>query len=150
MFKVIVERPRRGGSWLREHPLPKPDESSPKWQPMGRGRGTKTLNENLAPLERWLRRQVNRPWDKVYSELSGVVSVRSAVQQHVRQHVPDLVALHVHELDGVLHEQGRWGRFSPLGRWGRDRLYVCPRTGLLRLHRARRRKRGIQEEAPHP
>ena len=131
MFKVIVERPRPR-PWKGKRRLPRPDESSPKWQPVSRGRGTKGLNENLAPLARWLRRQVGRPWDKVYSELSAGVSVRSAVQHHVRQHLPDLVVLHPEEIDGVLHQLGTWRAPQPLGRW-KEQLYVCPRTRLLRL-----------------
>lgn len=135
MFKVIVERPRHGGGWQRKGRQRPLDESSPSREPIGR-KGTKGLNENLAPLRRWLRSQVGWPWDKVYSELSERVSARSAVQQHVRDHVPDLVQLHVEEREGRLYAWRRWGPPEPIGR-RQDELYVCPRTGLLReiLHR---------------
>ena len=33
-----------------------------------RAYGYKSLNENLAPLRRYLVRQVDRPWNKVWSE----------------------------------------------------------------------------------
>lgn len=136
MFKVIVERPRHGAGSKRkgrQHPI---DASSRKWEPIDRN-GTKGLNENLAPLRRWLRSQVGRPWDKVYSELSLVVSARSAVQQHVRDHVPDLVRIHVFERDGTVYAHRRWGVPEPVGS-RRTELYVCPRTGLLREIRFRR------------
>ena len=48
-----------------------PDEIQPK--SIGRRRhvrergGFKVLNENLAPLRRYLEAQVGRPWDKIYS-----------------------------------------------------------------------------------
>jgi hypothetical protein len=130
MFKVLLERPRYGAGRGRKGRRAPLDELSPSWEPIGRN-GTKGLNENLAPLHRWLRRQVGRPWDKVYSELSAVVSVRSAVQQHVRDHVPDLVRLHVQERDGRLYAWRRCGPPEPVG-LRRTELYVCPRTGLLR------------------
>src|SRR5262245_53004858 len=107
MFKVIVERPRVGGSWKRERPR-RLDEDAPAREPLSRGRGTKRLNENLAPLARWFRRQVGRPWNAVFSELCAVVSVRSAVQKHVRDHIEHLVHLRVVERDGELFVE-EWG-----------------------------------------
>jgi hypothetical protein len=54
--------------------------------------GYKMLNENLAPLRRFLERQIGRPWDKVYSEIAERLRVDSTVQQHVREHLRDFVA----------------------------------------------------------
>ena len=51
--------------------------------------GLKLLNENLAPLRRYLERQVGRPWDKVYSEIAEGLRVASTVQRHVRDHLRD-------------------------------------------------------------
>lgn len=148
MFKVIVERPRRGGSWMRHHPSPL-NEDAPAREPMSRGRGTKYLNENLAPLARWFRRQVGRPWDHVYSELSLGLNVRSAVQQHVRDHVKDLVALHVVERDGELFAN-RWGDLRSILAFRNEALYVCPRTGLLRLARRAGRRPRVRAPPPPP
>ena len=53
---------------------------------------TKTLNENLNPLKRYLASQVGRPWRKVYSEISEHLKPTSTVQQHVRDHLQDFVA----------------------------------------------------------
>ena len=49
------------------------------------------LNENLAPLRRFLERQVGRPWGKVYAEIAERLKPTSTVQQHVRDHLADFV-----------------------------------------------------------
>jgi hypothetical protein len=95
------------------------------------GRTYKTLNENLAPLQRYLERQVNRPWDKVWSEISQNLAVTSAVQQHVRDHVEDFVAITTFLKDGAVWVTTRYGKPVPL-REGHRKLYVDPRTGILR------------------
>jgi hypothetical protein len=128
MFKVIVERPRRGHHSAGKLKVPRDDRTK---MPNGRGRGTKGLNENLKPLERFLRGNAGRPWSKVYAEICQGLSVRSAVQKHVRDHLSGLVDLRVFERDGEL-----WTLlYKPrkLERGTRDILYVCPRTGLLQL-----------------
>jgi len=63
--------------------------------------GGKVLNENLAPLRRYLERQVGRKWDKVYAEISAQLRPTSAVQQHVRDHLHDFVAVTPRELHPV-------------------------------------------------
>lgn len=69
-------------------------ESQPAKQGMKyRWADTKSLNEKLAPLRRYLVRQVGRPWDKVYSEISANLKATNAVQQHVRDHLEDYVAM---------------------------------------------------------
>src|SRR4051812_29056576 len=93
MAKVIVERPRHGGGakypraafrsdshrQMEDHPR----RTSAKRPWMEFGRGQKHLNENLAPLRRYLRSQVGRPWDKVYSEIRERINPDSAVQLHI-------------------------------------------------------------------
>jgi hypothetical protein len=100
---------------------------------MGRGYTEKGLNENLAPLRRWLGRQVGRPWAKVFSELCARLSVSCAVQKHVRDHVGDyvVVSARIGE-DGRVYGTGRFGGYGPVVSAYRETLYVCPRTGLLR------------------
>jgi hypothetical protein len=150
MAKVIVERPRikpynnRKGRRLELEDLP-------AHEGMRRGhawRGErKQLNENLAPLRRYLAQQVGRPWNKVYSEIAAHLRVDSAVQQHVRDHLRDFVALaprrNIH--DGrSLFRGGLW--------W--QRFYVDPATGLLcrtdRLSEEKVRRRSGQNRQPPP
>src|ERR1700736_4474108 len=96
MARVIVERPR-----IKAHGSNKGRavdwDDMPSHEGMRRARALRgdrrQLNENLAPLRRYLERQVGRPWDKVYSEISRHLRVDNAVQQHVRDHLRDFVAV---------------------------------------------------------
>jgi hypothetical protein len=147
MFEVIIERPRWGSRMSHRRRTrrmdPKVDvrrdpDGMPlqigigRWQMLGRG--YKNLNENLAPLRRYLERQVNRPWDKVWSEISENLSASSTVQQHVRDHVGDFVAMRTYMKDGNVFVSGRFGENKTL-RDSPYRLYVDPRTGLLRRNK---------------
>jgi hypothetical protein len=148
MSKVIVERPRmRIPKPYRSH-YPRAslrsawrdDDDAPRREGMGRGYRYKWLNENLAPLQRFLRSRVGRPWDKVFSEMSRHISLDSAVKKHVLQHLHEFVAQKTREIDGQLYEIDLYGRVVPF--WQnrrRARLYVCSRTGLLRLFENPRR-----------
>jgi hypothetical protein len=156
MAKVIVERPRYG-SWMRgaskgyrralqrmgEDGLPHREGIKRRY----RG-GTKSLNEHLGPLRRYLDAQVGRPWDKVFSEICAHIDRASAVQDHVRDHVAQYVVTHVVLIDGVPcsgdgdRNYGKPLHHSPWGRW-----YVCPRTGILRRIKARVRR---QRSTPKP
>src|SRR5215510_8859532 len=107
MAKVIVERPRTGGQNNRKGRRRDFDELPGK---EGISRGVsdhKNLNVNLAPLRRFLASQVGRPWDKVYAEICANLKPTSTVQQHVRAHLADFVALklRVNEV-GVLEYHG--------------------------------------------
>jgi hypothetical protein len=150
MDKVIVERPRRGRKDKRRPGRDRPLESEDGAPLRARGPRrskplkTKSLNENLSPLERYLARQVNRPWDKVWSEISANLKPTSTVQQHVRDHVPDFVAVDTRLEGGRVLVVSKWGVLTPLERaW--VKLYVDPRTGILRRNpHAVGRKRAIR------
>ena len=53
----------------------------------------KELNEYLNPLVRYLAKNCNRPWDKVYSEICKNMDRRGVVQDHIFQHLFDYVEL---------------------------------------------------------
>jgi hypothetical protein len=138
MAHVIVERPRIIDGRPRKGRA-RPLEEYPKQLGMRRSQrergGDKSLNENLAPLRRFLERQVGRPWDKVFAEIAARLRADSTVQQHVRDHLKDFVAIKPRR--GI--SSWRWGGDS--GLW-RQPLYVDPRDGVLkrtdRLPEARR------------
>jgi hypothetical protein len=142
MSKVIVERPRgdHRGEWARpgrSRPL-EDDEGAPlrTRAPVRNPQKTKGLNENLAPLKRYLAQQVGRPWDKVFSEISEHLRPTSTVQQHVRDHIEDFVAVQTRMRDGKVVTLWRGGgKETPLDQEWR-KLYVHPRTGLLRQNAA--------------
>ena len=101
-------------------------ESQPTKQGMRyRWADTKSLNENLAPLRRYLARQVGRPWAKVYSEISTNLKATDAVQQHVRDHLKDYVAMKL--------SFNKAGKPMSVSRWWRSYdFYVDPGDGLLK------------------
>jgi len=159
MFKVIVERPRLrfpkkvGSAYPRgkiKNQFERDWELSPRCLGIGVPHRRKSLNENLAPLERFLRSRVGRPYDRVRSEILEQLSMNSAVQKHVVDHLQDLVWEQTELVDGVLHGRFRSGGYCSLESYRRRRLYVCPRTGLLRElpPRARRQRAGRPEVVP--
>jgi hypothetical protein len=159
MSKIIVERPRRG---VRSAKSAKPGRTQPLEDEDGeplraraprapRGPRTKSLNENLAPLRRYLARQVDRPWNKIYSEISEHLKPTSTVQQHVRDHIEDFVATRTRMSAGAVVTLGRWGGEHPLDLDWRP-FFVHPRTGLMkrnpkRLSWQRARKEQAAAEA---
>ena len=126
MFKVIVERPRVGGKGSRKGRVQAVDLLPSR---IGMRRAAKEsgdhkmLNENLAPLRRYLGKQVGRPWNKVYSEICAHLKSTSTVQQHVRDHIRDYVQLNPRDDMRVWPGSDR--------RWWQD-FYVDRRDGLLK------------------
>ncbi len=137
MAKIIVERPRRGGgvkyprnaaSWQRTAPEDWPNHQSIRscwgdhywWH-------RKSLNENLAPLWRFLRSRCGRPWNRVYAEISERIDASSAVQLHVLQHLFQDVCVHttLRRRDGAVCDS----KGEPLQYW--RTFYVHPVTRVL-------------------
>jgi len=50
-------------------------------------RACTAFNDNLEPLERFLRSQVGRPWSEVYAELKSCLDSSTVTGQHVIQHL---------------------------------------------------------------
>lgn len=95
MYKVIVERPRRGGITTHGSRRYRNQEDRPTKLGMRRGHASrKWLNENLAPLKRWLAAQAGRPWDGVYSDLCANIDRRNTVQAHIFAHIDGFVERH--------------------------------------------------------
>ncbi len=139
MPKVIVERPRRGGGWVRKGRALRDNDlslSAVAVKVHDRGRGTsKNLNENLAPLRRYLEAQVDRPWGKVWSEICAHLKPTNTVQQHVRDHIPDFVAIKTSLRDGEVWVTERWRQGPVRLKDSRLRLFVDPTSGLLRRNK---------------
>jgi len=137
MHEVLIERPRRGHR-RKTHRGNKPrvsewtDEDSYAGAYRPRQHRTKFFDDLLSPLERWLRKQVNRPWDKVWSELTAGVDSRSVVGQHLLTHARHLVSMdccYDEARREVLINARHWSRRGPCAAYG---LYVDPRSQLLR------------------
>lgn len=150
MAHILVERPRSyRGSYARRAPgyprgklAPKRSglEDAPTREKIGALYRTRALNENLAPLRRYLRSQVGRPWSKVHSEICARIDSSSAVQKHILQHLSDFVTTVTWKsTDGIVGAD-RYGGVQPVeSRWY-HRFYVCPSTGLLRAASVSKRR----------
>jgi hypothetical protein len=152
MSKVIVERPRRLSRLPSVRRFKRldakliaidDDEDDGFPSQMGLGKATqlkrfrKQLNENLAPLKRYLMQQVGRRWDAVWSEICAHLKPTSTVQQHVRDHVEDFIATRTMLIDGAVwvHCKLATGPYPLAGenRYGQTAaLYVDPVTGIVR------------------
>ena len=106
------------------------DDHGPNRAPIARrhqyGWNAKEFSDLLGPLRRYLRKQVGRPWDKVWSEIACHLDSRSLSGQHIFDHIQWEVEQHVRlSSDGSLYHHG-WSGFVPV-----SGLYVQPTTGLL-------------------
>lgn len=133
MPKLIVERGRILSRRVKRRPSRDPD-ALPDRESMRRrhvlARSENAFSDNLAPLRRYLMKQVGRPWNKVYGEICAPIRRSSTVQDHVRLHIEDFVSTRVAMRDGVpVDLASRWGSRAV------RLLYVDPRTGILRLNR---------------
>ncbi|MBY0585749.1 hypothetical protein K2X85_01150 [bacterium] len=167
MARLLVERPRLGSqgkkpkkgylkNWQRQD-----IELAPSHEGIARLRGkTKCLNEYLSPLRRYLFKQVGRPWDDVFHEMSQNIRLDNAIQKHVLDHVWEFIQTKVTVRGEVFcHGQQFRGRkvgepIHTLGKetiWRGSFLYVCPRTGILRealYQRPSTRKRLVVQNVP--
>jgi hypothetical protein len=132
MHKVVTDRPRRGHAnrsrkWgcrvSEEYEGPAFFSSARRRQ---YGWNSKEFSDFLSPLRRYLRGQVGRPWDKIYSEIRKAVP-NGLQGDHLWMHIKWEVEINCFERDGHVLAQPRYFR--------RDvevcGLYVHPRTGLL-------------------
>jgi hypothetical protein len=133
MSKVIVERPRRGGGYERKGRSRDHDDQPSKEgmrKPYLRGYNNKELNENLAPLLRFLNSRVGQLWDSVYSEICENIQVTNTVQEHIRVHVKQFVETATSvDKDGNIWVHGYVPR--PLTEAQHTKLYVDPVTNKL-------------------
>ena len=139
MFKVIVERPRWGAGLASSPKLKRTKDYNIKHIGHKRHacestRYTKSFNENLAPLVRFLRSRRGKSWDSVFSEICTTLDTGSTVKMHVRQHIEDFVLTQI-----SIGRSGEWlfkGEvLSAHGRWFRQReFFVDPEDGVLKDH----------------
>lgn len=142
MAKVVTESPRRGHEWrnrksrARVPVLPLNSEGSHengkgsdgdfgpqrlKMTSYFRGDEGKDFSDKLGPLRRYLRKQVGRPWDAIYSDLRAHLDFRSVAGLHIWDHVKMEVQLHC----------VAYGKTIIVGGYEPSGLYVHPVTRLL-------------------
>ena len=137
MFKVVVERPRWGASHavspkLKRSPHPDTHHIGLKRHAHIGAAYSKMLNENLAPLVRFLRSRRGQRWNAVFSEICATLDTGSTVKMHVRQHIEDYVLTRI-----SIGRAGEWmfegevlGRSNC--RFRRRAFFVDPRDGILK------------------
>jgi hypothetical protein len=90
----------------------------------------KRHSENWNPMQRFLRKQVGRPWNDVYSEICTHLDHRSRQDSNVLKSIGWTVAQDIMMHDGKPY-QVRWGRRDSWWRYPYSGLYVHPETGVL-------------------
>ena len=139
MKRVLITRPRLGSRHghntdiraLRSHRVDVDGNSEPKRRSIKPKRDKwyhKTLNEYLNPLKRYLRSQVGRRWDDVYSEINESSPVDSVIGAHIYQHLFQFICVRPEVIDGIFYRRDHVGRLLVI-RSGD--LYV-DRHGLIR------------------
>jgi hypothetical protein len=102
--KEVTERPRTGGFggksykpkgyYRKFYKMLKEDEndhlSLPKMESMSgnrkHGYNSKEFSDLIGPVKRWLRKQVGRRWDDIWSEICQQFSGDSVQGSHIRDH----------------------------------------------------------------
>ena len=155
MYKKLVERARPGGHGARKGRPTRDFEDAPARQGFRKAAiatgDPKSLSENLAPLRRYLAGQINRPWNKVQSEMRATVDVRNPVQAHLFAHVDWILHTVVTKVPpsagascGLMYQDP--ARCHGLVQVRINDLYVDPDDGIIK--RARRRKTSSQQSDP--
>ncbi len=95
------------------------------------GGGTRSFNDNLEPLQRFLTRRAGKNWNKVHSELCEHLNKRTVSGLHVFNHLYD----YVHEnvvIEGKNVYHLKWGKYNELRSSERfPKFYINPKTGQL-------------------
>lgn len=161
--RVLTEDPRRGSrTKFREYRRAKGNavfdeefsggkESMMKRRRIAKGE-RKSLGDHLSPLEGWVRKQVGKNWDAVYSEVCRLFDRRSQIKDHVHRHIfRDYVETNTRLVDGKVCLFNRWDGWLPIEDtgWRRRQFYVHPVTGVLcstrKENEAGHKERAIQE-----
>lgn len=149
MFKVIVERPRRSRGKATKTKLRymRDDRSNMTGKRIASELyDTKWLNENLAPLRRYLFKQRGRKWDDVFSEICEHLDTGSTVKMHVREHLDDFIIRKVQiGSDGMYYDMDSIRHKPEATYWWTD-LYVCPLDGRIKETKALLAKMGLKTQ----
>lgn len=100
------------------------------------GRSAREFRDKLRPVKRWLEKQVNRPWNKVRSDVIKTFDAKSLAGRHILGHVDGYVEK---PEDKFRYNAYRW-IYGPTARRRSGELYVDDK-GFLRQEPKRSRKR---------
>lgn len=141
MHDKFKTRPNRGGRGYyrkshRENIVPvNRDESFYDGLFPSRTKGWRNWpNYNYHYFYRWLRKQIGRPWDKVFSEIAREYDRRSIERLDIERYLRHAIHLHCFvDESGEIRSYSRYNGDPSNGDYfGKaDGLYVHPKTGLL-------------------
>lgn len=156
MKKVVVERPRWGSRgrnrkfgarlrYIEGHDYEEQPKKALGFESYHSAQyAEKEFTDVLNPLERFLRSNLGRPWDKIYSELCAGLDKRKTTGLHIFQHLTHMVTANCYfGEDRKVYSYGWGGTHPVIG------FYVHPRTGLLcevRRQSRRERKRELMPD----
>lgn len=111
------------------------------------GWGTRSLNDNLEPLIRYLRSHVGQHWDKVYSDLCRSLDTKTVTGQHVIDHLKHMVHTNVvKQGKRLITHDGRQPRELKESIWFRvPEFYVHPKSGVLMRLKPAKKARGTDK-----
>ena len=103
----------------------------------------KGFGENLAPLKRFINKQIGRPWNKVYSEICQHNSKAGAVGLHIFQHLFAYI-----ETNTEKYEHGRiYTKAGDTTHWNWARyeishgtLYVDPNDNIIKRYKKNKKQ----------
>jgi hypothetical protein len=154
MKKLLCERPRYGGWGKRSAASTKNKsyEDMPSKQSMSRTRyGTKEFGEFLAPLKRFIKKQVGRKWNDAYSDICEHINGYNPVQTHILEHVDGYISIKVQRVSttesktgfvshgGIRPESSSWRHPLRAGD-----LYVDPDDNIIKV------AKNLVKEKPKP
>lgn len=151
MKKVVVERPRWGSrarnrkfgarlKYIAGHDYEEQPKKALGFESYAIDGYGKEFTDVLNPLRRFLRSNLGRPWNKVYSELCAGLDRRKVTGLHIFQHLETMV-----ERNCYFGADGEVLRIHP-GQPPVRGFYVHPRSGLLcEARRESRRERKRQQ-----
>jgi hypothetical protein len=154
MHKIVVERERGGSTeknrkWGKRLPYAPDSDYNEEIQFASSARrrqygwSCKWLSDVLRPLQGYLRKNLGRPWDKVYGELRQGLDVRKVTGMHIFDHVKGMVATECYvDADGTVREVIKDREVTG--------FFVHPKSGLLRCvaspSRRQRKKNDLQAQ----
>lgn len=140
--KVVTERPRSNGRWGKDYQgipgkrlkeIQIDEDLHFKREPMSMSRGTKQFTDVLGPLRRYLKKQVGRSWNKIYSDFCRNFNRNSNTQNHLIRHALDYVAFNVQYIKEGKDKVPYTSEGYRISSFKNEYFYVCPETGILKI-----------------
>lgn len=127
MQEIIHERPGGGSRYKKYKNFRRREEGGFRGMRKPYGYDCKHMNWSNGPLKGFLRANIGRPWDKVWSEICERADSRSFLGYQLRDNFRWIVETQVVIEDGVVYAKDGHRKYK----LERNGFYVHPETGLL-------------------